>query len=224
MYKYYIILLILGSIKLCEVNNKSDKIRPKHPVQNEKCKSESKGSFQRFGYQISNYYIISSILSYDLNDDGISDSIAVLTPLELTPRHPSCKRKNVELVEDRLLLINLMEKDGSIAEKHLYDKVISNGKSWAVKQGSEYIRLSDGYSGIVLWQDYGQACYGKYFIYVRHHEEHDFVVDSLVYKTRCPRDTKEIVRRQKFPKSPLPLEEYSRDYLLPFKKKHGIIK
>ena len=207
----------------CQSEHKST-IEPEYPVQNKDCISKAEGYFERFGYRISNYFIVSSHKSYDLNNDGVSDSIAILTPLELAPRNPFCERKDDGIVEDRLLVINLMEKDGSIAESHLYEKVISNKKSWATKQGGEYIAFFENYPGLVLFQDYGQACYVKYYIYVKHHEGHDFVVDSLVYKTKCPRDAQETVRRQELPQNPLPLEKYNREYLVPFKKEHGIIK
>lgn len=223
MIRFSTIALILTLIFSCQSERKST-IEPEHAVQNEDCLSKAEGYFERFGYRISNYFIVSSHKSYDLNNDGISDSIAILTPLELAPRNPFCERKENGVVEDRLLVINLMERDGSIAKKQLYDKVISNEKSWAAMKLEESIIEKETYPGLVLSQNYGQGCYGKYFIYVRHHEKHDFVVDSLVYKTKCPRDTQETVRRQELPKSPLPLEEYNREYLVPFKKEHGIIK
>lgn len=189
----------------------SHAIYPLNPINNEDCERLTKGHFKMWGYCVSNYYELSESISFDIDKNGIADSIAILSPHELAARHDECAKSDVDEKENRLLIIALMGRD-SIKKRYLFDNVISNEKSWRVHQGEEYIEVDQAGTEIVLFQSYGQACSAEYYIYIRYDKRQEFVVDSLVYKSKCPVDNKALIEVEKLPQKPLPLDLYKRDW------------
>lgn len=224
------IILICASIYSvivgCSVNKTVlDRIDPVHELASDSCMSRSKEYFQRFGYNVSNYFDFTFVKTKDLNYDDVADSIAILLPLEAIPGFENCYKTINGVPENRILLINLMDKNNKIFRKFIYNSVVSNDFLYPAKIGSEGIDISSSYSGFMLFQDYGQGCYAQYYIHIRYSDVlNDFVIDSLVYKDFCPgANQPERVRHHQFSKTPLPLNEYHRDTLISFKREFGIV-
>lgn len=200
-------------------------IEPNELIASDSCLTISMRYYQRFGYSVSNYFTFALIRAKDLNSDGIIDSIAIVVPIETSPDFEFCSKSASEIRENRLLLINLMGKNGSFLRKYRYDNVVSNEYLYPAKPGYEGIDVDSAHSGLSLIQDYGQGCYAQYGIYLSYaHEADDFRVDSIVYKDFCPGIGKpERVRRHYLDDDLLYLRYYDRSILIPFKREFGIV-
>jgi len=218
----FFLVLVLGCSQFQET---SDSINPKSILVNESCLDRAKRYYKRFGYSVSNYFEFTSIEAKDLNDDGVTDSIAILSPLELIPEFETCHKQSINTAESRLLLINLMNPDGTISKRFRYDKVISNEPTSRTKSGAEYIDVSTEQPGLTLYQDYGQGCYAQYYIHIGYlKKEREFEIDSIVFKNFCPgRDTVEYVEQYPIQARPFYLKDYSRALVAPFKREFGVV-
>ena len=226
MYRFFIDISLLVLVLGCSQPQETlERIEPKSSPVNESCLEQAKGYYQRFGYSVSNYFEFTSVESKDLNGDGVTDSIAILSPLELLPEFETCHKQPTDTAESRLLLVNLMNPDGSVSQRFRYDKVISNEPTSLTKSGSEYIDVSTEQPGLTLYQDYGQGCYAQYYIHIDYlNKERDFEIDSIVFKNFCPgSDTVEHVEQYSIKARPFYLKDYSRELVAPFKREFGVI-
>jgi len=227
MNKVLIFIHLFALTLGCSLNQEQlERIEPKHKlIANDDCLNQSKGYFNRFGYSISNYFELTFTEAKDLDNNGVVDSIAILSPLELLPEFEFCHKQKESFVENRLLLVNLMNADGTIYKKFRFDNVISNEPTQAIKSGEEYIEVIEGFPGFVLYQDYGQGCYAQYYIYINYSlKGNDFEIDSITFKNFCPGvDTEENIEKYLIESRPFYLKEYERELLVPFKKRFDII-
>ena len=216
MSKFLIFTYLLALILGCSQRQEPlEHIEPKSElITNNNCLNQSKGYYNRFGYNISNYFEFSAVEAKDLDNNGVIDSIGILSPLELLPEFDFCHKQTAGFTENRLLLVNLMSTDGTILKKYKYDNVVSNRPTQTIKKGEEYIDASDEQTGFVLFQDFGQGCYVQYYLYINYFsEESDFIIDSLLFKSACPIDTIETTIKHQIERSPFYLKEYNRSIL-----------
>lgn len=221
--RFYLPTALLISLALilayCKPKTGIDRIAPNFAQLNEECKEYSEGYFERMNYQISNYYVVRFVKSKDLNRDGHLDSLAVLTPLNLWPEPEVCKRSSIDLTENRLLLINLMSREGKILKKFKYDNVLTSEPSTKPRPRAEYPNVGNpNYPGFILEQDYGQGSYFKYEIYVDYSKEiDDFEIDSIVFRRKSMGNPlPEQVAKYPIKTRPFYLKDYQRSIVEPY--------
>lgn len=220
------IYLFVFTLGCSQRKEQFERLEPKHKVTaNDDCLNQSNGYYNRFGYNISNYFEFTAIEAKDLDNNGIVDSIAILSPLELLPEFEICHKQKEDFIENRLLLVNLMNADGTEYKKFRFDNVISNEPTQTIKSGEEYIEILEDFSGFILYQDYGQGCYAQYYIYINYSiSKEDFEIESIIFKNFCPGvDAEENTEKYLIEHRPYYLKEYKREILYPFKKRFGII-
>lgn len=200
-------------------------INPLSIPKGDECEVALSASYHRFGYQVSPYYTFTSVKAFDLNADGVQDSLAILSPIDLLPEYFSCRNQLKNPIGNRLLLINLMNRQGKVDQAFYYDQVISNEPSSLIHPGEEALQFTAQTGGFILHQAYGQGCYAKYGVHIRYHAPaEDFVVDSLLFRTFCPGDgLPEKVESYPMGKDIYFLHMYHRENLKAFKQVHGII-
>jgi hypothetical protein len=202
-----------------------ERIEPSATMLTGRCLEQSIGYYQRFGYSVSKYFVFTHVEAKDLNGDGIADSIAILSPLELLPDYEICHKTKLEKVENRLLLVNINNINGSVSQKYRFDNVVSNEPTSRIKSGSEYIDVTLDNSGFVLYQDFGQGCYAQYYIYIHYlGNENQLEIGSIVFKTYCPGiDSLEQIEEYLFESHLFFLKDYDREFVTPFKRKFGVV-
>jgi hypothetical protein len=179
---FYILLFISCLInehgRIVSVNyhfeKRSEDLRPCiYPITTEKY-------LNRFGYSIKKNFILDESRIYDFDKNGIKDSIAILSPWELNYDFDKCPKRNIDSIENRILIINLFDKDGNIISKYKFDKILSKDISYPVSLGAENIEFEKTYPGFILTKSNGQGYKNEYSIYCCFDKiQNEFIVDSI---------------------------------------------
>lgn len=181
--------------KMTHKNITLDKINPinDYSFDDNDCKSIYSGSFNRFGYNISNYYEI-----IDYKNINLIDTIAILSPKMLTPTASFCRIESEQIINNRLLIINYKK------QKRIFENVITNNIGLGTS-GCEFIDIID--NGFLLSNSIGQSCKIDYSIKI------EFVIDKpfvtqIDIKSNCKDSSFE--NQIKYKKNEFALEKFNR--------------
>ncbi|MGN6494495.1 MAG: hypothetical protein ACTHLE_21060 [Agriterribacter sp.] len=201
---FFFIAVIISSCSTsshkAERNNKisADTIKPGFKIQNQECQSLSTGFFIKCGFIVSSFYEVIDEQTFDVDHNGIADSLASISPknMLLPSVYPYCRN---EKKGNRILLVLIGTFRGS------YDNVIRNEPGIATV-GTEQIEKS--ISGFKLTYQKGQSCFFNYEISVNFYNNNLFV-DSIAASAGCPAE-KERSSLLKYSKGELPLKSFTR--------------
>lgn len=205
-----VILLTFCSFLLFCKNSKSaphynsevinDTIKPKQLNKKSPCYANSLKFKKKYGFIISDFYDISEEIVFDIDNDQKKDTIAIISPLTLTPAS-DCEIISNELTDNRVLIILL-----SNGKKYFFDNVITN-KLGVGTLGAEFIKENN--NGFILEKEIGQSCFFKYEIQIRF-LNNKFIIENITLKTGgCP-ESKEKIKVIDFKKEKFFLEKYDR--------------
>jgi hypothetical protein len=205
--KAYILPLIYVALLSClttsqrgeiVIQSNSDTLMPDFDILNLECQEVSNGFFRKYGFTVSNFFEVVTEEIFDVNNDGIKDSIAILSPknLLLPSLYPFCQNEGKG---NRILLVRFKDFRAS------YKTLIRNETGIATL-GIEQIEKAD--SGFNLTYQKGQSCFFSYKISISFYDRNLFI-DSIKASAGCPgekvRDT-----LLKYSKSEFLLENFNR--------------
>jgi hypothetical protein len=171
------------------------------------CEDLAKGYYKKFGILISNFYEVGSFIPYDFNDDGATDTIAILNPFTSIPMTKNFRDCYSEEVNDRLLVF--IKNDGS---RNSIFKIYSNKVSNEISpawEGGEFLRSEkDGFS---LIGDKGQGCKFEYEVFMKQSNS-EFFLDNIKMSFYCP-NKKITEKTYTYTDKKISLDDYHRDVI-----------
>lgn len=205
MKKTYFLVLLVSSLfnfsctnltKGNKIENEQLVIEPRKDYSYKECASKYKGFYNRFGLSISNYYEVVDYLGIG------NDSVAILSPILLTPTASECRDDKMEIINNRLLVANLDVKT------KVYGNVITN-KIGMGTSGSEFIKNSK--NGFTLYNSIGQSCKVSYSINVVIFDK-NLYVDEIFVENLCRKNNmqKKVI---KFNNYEFPLSKFRREMI-----------
>uniref|UniRef100_UPI00404A54AF hypothetical protein n=2 Tax=Flavobacterium sp. TaxID=239 RepID=UPI00404A54AF len=195
-----LILIIFLFLFSCNLKNKSKRLKTNeaislakdtlHPLTNisDSCKYLMIGYENKFGYVVSKYYEVKSILPFNINDDKLYDTLVVLSPASLTLDSKGFYVCN----EDNRILVEFINQNNKISKiGKIYNNVISNqiSRGWG---GYENLK-SLGNNSFVLEASKGQSCIFEYEIFVLN-KKNELYVDSIRLNSSCSINRKLLVK------------------------------
>ncbi|WP_294297457.1 hypothetical protein [uncultured Chryseobacterium sp.] len=177
-----------------------------HP-KSKHCSDLAQGYYKRFGILISNFYEVGSFIPYDFNNDGATDTIAILNPFTSIPMTRNFSECYSKEINDRLLVF--IKNDGSESRIYrTYANVISNEIS-ATWEGGEFLRSEkDGFS---LIGDKGQGCKFEYDIFIKQ-TNNEFFLNRIKMSFYCP-NQKIIEKKYNYRDEKISLKDYKRNII-----------
>ncbi len=178
----------------------NDTIKPKFLNKNSSCYSKSLKFSKKYGFVISDFYDVSEEQTYDIDRDLKKDTIAILSPLTLTPA-TDCELNNDQLIDNRILIISM-----SNGKKFLFDNVITNELGIGAL-GAEFIKKSK--NGFILEKEIGQSCFFRYEIQIKYSDNKFIIQNIFLHTGGCP-DSKTNNIKFDFSNKRYLLEKYNR--------------
>jgi hypothetical protein len=209
MIKKTIIILLFIFVVSCKNNspilaqNKevaNDTIKPKFLDKKSMCYSNSLKFSKKYGFVISDFYDVSEEQTFDIDEDLKKDTIAILSPLTLTPA-TDCELNNNKLIDNRILIVSM-----SNGKKFLFDNVITNELGIGTL-GAEFIKESK--NGFILEKETGQSCFFKYEIQIKYSNDKFIIQNIFLHTGGCP-DSKTNNKKIDYSNEKYLLEKYNR--------------
>lgn len=197
-----------GVIPLANNKVKNDTLKSSyfHPKSGY-CADLAKGYYKKFGILISNFYEVGSFIPYDFNNDGVTDTIAILNPFTSIPMTKNFSECYSKEVNDRLLVF--IKNDGSRSTIYkVYSNIVSNEISPAW-EGGEFLKSEkDGFS---LIGDKGQGCKIEYEIFMKQSNSR-FFLNNIKISFYCP-NKKIIEKKYNYKDEKISLDDYNRNVI-----------
>ena len=178
----------------------NDTIKPKFLNKNSTCYSTSLKFSKKYGFVISDFYDVSEEQTFDINGDLKKDTIAILSPLTLTPA-TDCELNNDKLIDNRILIISM-----SNGNNFLFDNIITNELGIGTL-GAEFIKESK--NGFILEKEIGQSCLFKYQIQIKYSHDKFIIQNINLHTGGCP-DKKTNNKKIDYSDEKYLLEKYNR--------------
>ena len=212
---YSLCLLLLSSSKNSSLYHKEKKdFELKDKTKNCPFPKTTLKQFERFGFSIKSNFVLDKFKIFDLDKNGVNDSLVILSPWELKSDYDSCPKRSLDSLENRILIVNLYNQKGTILHKFKFDNIISKDISYPIYDGAEKIIIKKGYIGFVLQKSLGQGYTNEYSIFCRYDtNRHDFLLDNIVFKGNRPSENKEVHLKMNFIEEKILLKSFDKSLI-----------
>lgn len=191
----FLLTVLMGSMVLILVSCIGGTSDVKDELPTKSRYSDLSKTRQYFGKCFNSTYEVEDEHVKDINDDGVLDSIVILTPSTLLPESRREESESLGILNNcgRVLLVKLSGINNPIE----LTNIVSNDTTTKIKNGSEFLVNDSEASDIVLFKEFGQGCYLNYNIYINYDasSQSHFVVDSVIVRNKCPSDSVETTAR-----------------------------
>lgn len=127
IYSYILLLLFSFSCSYRSSTTKLGAVKDTITVDNNyiadknNCKDFTGLYYTRFGIAISKYYVVNDSLGLDLNKDGKTDTIVILSPVLLEDSYISCGNYS-----PKRILVEILNLDDGVKVRNIYSNLISD--------------------------------------------------------------------------------------------------